>query len=354
MQRLKLPLLLFAAIATVFMACKKEPLRDAVEPTGILKTGERPSGKDCYKGVRIKCGMLSFTDQAHFQEVYDCLEAAYEAHLDGFEAQYGYLSEDDYNDMADQLGFVDEQPLIDFEEALGFTSWRADYDLALNIYMDAGGDPELFTRPYLFGDAIAGTLRNKHGAVMINGRIFLLDDQYRAWSFCFCEMYEAYLANPSAFEDIEEDDCVGRQKTEYQGSGFTCRNHWKSCWWENIGDDRKVNQNLSFYYGSPSPGGSTQAMVEMRAFKKKWGKWRLRRIWMKVRVSGVSRDIQCDQKDNSFLRDKGYRWNRRIWRIQGWGEERTFIDDEIKGQFWYTTSGTTNNRSLNHLYNGCN
>jgi len=52
--------------------------------------------------------MLYFNSAAQYQEVYDCLEAAYDAHIDAFEAQWGHLSEDDYNDMADLLGFVDE------------------------------------------------------------------------------------------------------------------------------------------------------------------------------------------------------------------------------------------------------
>ena len=313
----------------------------------------KANGSECDKDVTMECGMLSFEDQAQFQEVYDCLEAAYDAHLDAFEAQYGYLSEDDYNDMADQLGFVDEQPLRDFEMAMGFDSWLAHYDAALDAFMDAGGDPEQFTQPNLFGDPIAGTLRNKDGAVMMGGRIFLVDPSGRAWQFCSCEVYQTYLADPSAFENVEDDECVTRPKTEYQGAGYTCRNHWKNCWWVNIDSDRKVNQNLSFYYGSPGSIGSTQAMSEMRAFKKRWGKWRLRRMWLKVQVFGVTRDTECYEKDGGFSRDKGFRWNRRIWRIQGWGENRTFIDGDIRGQFWFP-GGNTNSRVLDHLYNGCN
>lgn len=65
----------------------------------------KSGGSDCTRSVRVVCGMLYFNDRGHFDEVYNCLLAAYEAHMDAFEAQWGDLSEDDYNDMADQLGF---------------------------------------------------------------------------------------------------------------------------------------------------------------------------------------------------------------------------------------------------------
>ena len=68
--------------------------------------------------------MLSFVDHAQFEAAYNCLEAASEDHLDAFETSYGHLSEDDYNAMADAIGFVEEQPLIDCESTLSFTTYR--------------------------------------------------------------------------------------------------------------------------------------------------------------------------------------------------------------------------------------
>jgi hypothetical protein len=243
--------------------------------------------------------------------------------------------------------------LNDFESSIGFTSYRSVYTANLNAWLDNFGDPQDFGQDNQFGDEIQGTLYNPNGAVIINGTIYMIDHSGQAWEFCNCEMYELFLQDPAAFENIQ-DPCVVKPKNEFQGSGQTCWDHWKNCWWENISSDRKVNQNLSFYYGPPSNPGSTQAMVEQRAFKKKWGKWRLRRIWMKVRVHGVARGSNCDVRDQGFSRDKGYDLRRRIWRIQAWFEQRTFINNEVHGQFWYTWSGTQNNRTLDKYYNGCN
>lgn len=359
MRQLPLPLLFMAALISVFMACKKEVTLESTD-RGVVKDdlsgGDvRPGVRGCMERVRLECGMLSFADQDHYQLVYDCLEAAYEAHLDGFEAQYGYLSEDDFNDMADQLGFVDEQPLIDFEGVLGFTSWRAQYDAALDAFIDAGGDPEQFGQADLFADVVSGTLHNEHGAVMIAGVIYLIDRHYRAWSFCSCEKYEGYLADPTNFENIEDDDCVDRPKTEFEGLGFTCRDHWKSCWWESLSNDRKVNQTLSFYYGAPSPVGRTVAQAAMKGFKYKYRfnrGWRFwpHRIRMKVIVEGLWRSTECREQflfDNS----KGFRVRKQMWVNRGPAAHYTFVDGEIKGRYWYP--GSSNSRDLYHTYSGC-
>jgi hypothetical protein len=88
--------------------------------------------------------MLSFVDTTHYRIVFDCLEAEYNAHVNAFGSANASLSEDDFNDLADQLGFVDEQPLIDFEQQLGFPSYRRWYENELEQWFDNGGDPESF------------------------------------------------------------------------------------------------------------------------------------------------------------------------------------------------------------------
>ena len=74
MKRLSLPLLFVAAMASVLVACKKEPIQTANPSFGAAKSGEKPSAKDCYEGVKMECGMLAFQNDTHFQEIYDCLK----------------------------------------------------------------------------------------------------------------------------------------------------------------------------------------------------------------------------------------------------------------------------------------
>lgn len=69
MERLPLPLLFLAAITSVVIACTKDPVQEPAHPLGAAKEGEDPGGRDCHKGENFECGMLSFTDHAHFCEV---------------------------------------------------------------------------------------------------------------------------------------------------------------------------------------------------------------------------------------------------------------------------------------------
>ncbi len=95
--------LAIALLVGLGLGCTKEPvpIKGGAALGGVTKHG----GADCVEGVTMECGMLSFASQQDFTTVYDCLEAAYEAHLDGFEAQYGYLSED-----GNQLVFASDRP----------------------------------------------------------------------------------------------------------------------------------------------------------------------------------------------------------------------------------------------------
>lgn len=175
MRRLPLPLLFLVAIASVFIACHKE-VRETLPGTSADQVHAKSDVNTCMVKVEFQCGMLSFQTSQHFQEVYDCLSEAYESHLNDFEDQYGYLSEDDYNAMSDQLGFVDEQPLIDFETAFGFTSYRANLAAVESAFLAGGGDPE-FGPESVFEDEVMEAMVNTHGAVMVGGRINMVNEQ---------------------------------------------------------------------------------------------------------------------------------------------------------------------------------
>lgn len=290
MQRLPLSLLFFAAVATVFIACKKEPLREAVDQTGIVKSGERPSGKDCYKGVRIECGMLSFTDQAHFQEVYDCLEAAYEAHLDGYEAQYGYLSEDDYNDMADQLGFVDEQPLIDFEGALGVTSYRAHLAALEDAWLANGAIDS--SNPLLndvFVDDILATLFNKDGAVMVGGVINYWAPNGDIYQIAEgdCTLYDCIRLDPS------QCDLTNVRLKHHNDSDSLCGPHYavedSTVYFD--GNNRKVFWLMKFHHtgGGFGPwGGQHMFRSQIWSYRRKNGGWRKRKVSLAEQLQGIA------------------------------------------------------------------
>lgn len=199
-------LVVLCSFLLLALGCSKEPV-DAVKVSqgGVGVT--KHSGADCIKeGLTIECGMLSFATQQDFTDLYDCLEAEYEAHLDDFETSWGYLSEDAYNDTADYFGFVDEQPLIDFEQALSFASAREALAYAEEQFLLGGGHPSnspVLTSPY--DDNIMATLLNVNGAVMIDGVIHVIDAEGNQWTFCSCNLYEQWLQDPNSIDP--EDDC---------------------------------------------------------------------------------------------------------------------------------------------------
>lgn len=120
---------LFTVYSTVVLiviaGCKKDRMTQNSSSTNQLINDRERGGNDCFEGVKVVCGhILKFNDLQHFQDVYDCLEQAYETWNDDFESQHSLLSDDDYNDYCDSIGFEDDQPLIDFESALNFYSYR--------------------------------------------------------------------------------------------------------------------------------------------------------------------------------------------------------------------------------------
>lgn len=293
MLRVPLPLLFIAAITTVVVACKKEPLREPPNQLGAAKHGERASGNDCAKKVKQECGMLTFANHTDFQQVYNCLEAAYEAHLDAFETQYGYLSEDDYNDMADQLGFVDEQPPIDFEGALGFTTYRSLQAGAEDAWLSAGGDPG--SGPFatnLFDDEIMETLMNEKGAVMIGGVVYLTLEDGSVLEFCSCTLYEQYLQDPSSVNP--NDPCITYNKTLYVGNGTCCKSYQKEKGGAQYDSgSKKITWTLLFEYNQFWDNG--RAFAKIRHWRYRNGTWRPRRADLLARAYGIYSHTDCKE-----------------------------------------------------------
>lgn len=111
---------LFVWTILALLSCQKDRLDTSAAPSSMLQR----HGSSCASGVRLACGgrILEFTDTAHYQAVYDCLEVEYQAHQDWALGQYGLLDDEAYNDILDSIGFNDDEPLEEFEQCLGFSS----------------------------------------------------------------------------------------------------------------------------------------------------------------------------------------------------------------------------------------
>lgn len=267
---------------------------------------------------------------------YDCLETAYEAHLDAFEAQYGYLSEDDYNDMADQLGFVDEQPFIDFESALGFDSYRALQAAAEDAWLDTGGDPS--TGPFatnLFDDEIMETLMNEKGAVMIGGVIHLTLADGSVIEFCSCELYEQYLQDPSSVD--LNDPCITVNKTMYYGDGTCCKSYQKEKDGDVYDTGKRITWTLLFEYNHHLDIARSYAKI--RHWRWRNGKWRPRRADLLARAEGIYSHTDCKQ-GSTYTKTKAKK--RKTLKATYWhwlpATIITFKTGEAKGYWEYPQS----------------
>jgi len=288
--------------------------------------------------------MLSFADQVHFRHVYDCLETAYEAHLDAFGAQYGYLSEDDYNDMADQLGFVEEQPLIEFEGAIPFNSYRAAFAAQEEVWLANGGDPEFGPdASNRFEDDLEATLMNSDGAVMIGGVIHLTTADGRVIEFCSCAMYERYLLDPASVDP--NDPCVTFHKNLYYGNGACCRSYQM----DKGGDEydqgsRKITWTLLFEYNNTWDVSRTFAKI--RHWRWRNGRWKARSAEMLAQVPGTYSTVDCREGGtcNASKEKKRRTLKATYWH---WQPQTiiTFKTGEANG-YWEYPQGNTLSHSL--------
>ncbi|HRH70388.1 MAG TPA: hypothetical protein PLB89_12850 [Flavobacteriales bacterium] len=81
---------------------------------------------------------------------------------------------------------------------------------ALYAFLAAGGDPE-FGPESVFEEEVMEAMVNKDGAVMVGGRINMVDMNGDVISFCDCTTYEHYIADPASVDP--NDTCIVVTKT---------------------------------------------------------------------------------------------------------------------------------------------
>ena len=115
--------------------------------TLFLNTNKGRSCDMYYSLIQNNENVLEFRDTQHFNSVLECLEASVEAYNDAFEAIYGSLTDDEVDIVEQQIGFYEDQPLLDFENKLGFYSLRKKIEgeeeiLLANDALDDENDPD--------------------------------------------------------------------------------------------------------------------------------------------------------------------------------------------------------------------
>ena len=341
-------LLAAVATATVFAACRKETLDPVVR-----QVGGAPKDEGCDFNVSVECGMLSFTDAAHFDEILDCLDARYEANLEWLEQEYGSLDDDQFDDAVEQLGWNEDNAIIDFLAGLGFTSYWSHYETALNQFLEQGGEPWNFGMPDPFSTPTSAALRNKYGAVMIGGIIYVTMPNGNELTFCSCEAYELYTVDPSGYVLDPNDPCVGLiEKQTFTGNnGFECSDYWKMCHWNNYISNKNMKVKLIFEY---SASDGTAAEARQDSWKKRSnGRWKRHYTKLRPRIDGKSGTIECVFR-GSFTKERPQRRARtRTSGVKWPGQHHTFRNLEVSGTYNWAGGSYTDAITLDWTQSVC-
>lgn len=185
--------MLLAAVLAFSASCSKD--KDMPSPNGstspVKKTraafrSDITNWSQCTESVDLACGsFLTFRDENHFFEVYDCLERAYNHWNDSIDNAYANYTDDDYNDLWEANGWDEDQQLVDFENFYAHQSKRkALFDMEELWLTDPNSypDPDDYD---IFEDHIMNTLWSSNMNIKIgnnlihifpNGRILIVDN----------------------------------------------------------------------------------------------------------------------------------------------------------------------------------
>ena len=283
---------------------------------------------DCWKTIRQKCGgVLEFATRADYQTMYDCVEARHEAYLDSFETAHSTLTDDAFSDLADSIGWVDEQILIDFEAYQSFNSYRKKMAAREAVWLAAGADPATSPDNYnVFDDDIEETLRSRDGAIIIDDTLYVTDSLDQEWIVPGASCVElALILNGGGSQEY---------KRIYVGSdGQLCCDHDKEFGFYYYDNNKKmVKFKLRFNHASYH----TKAIAKMKMYRKKsiWHKYRAKIHVKSWGDFGVFSADKCDDL-NAYAITKGIKRRRHLRVAYKWDGAFTFKTGNAKGTFTY-------------------
>jgi len=332
--RISLGLAFLLALVVALNSCKKEVAENIGQADSSVTTGdfgsrlnkstidsrsESQSCDDLLSEVELVDGMLRFNDFEHFQSVQQCLEDALEAHNQAFEDQYGYLPDNELNDLIEEIGFDEFQPLSQFEQSKSFYSLRNMINAQVVEWLnhpelDFDNDPNDQANV----SAVVQSLLNTQGKIMIDGKVYDINDE-------------------SNETGTPENTCVSIAKTEQE---YTHNDH-----------KFKLTLRLRFPWQRYA---SVQTDIHSYQRKASGNNWRLFRTQLNVGVGGDVRDVLCERNTGnipmSFRNRRGTSLTVEIGSHQfpviliPTPSYTRIGSCEISGQGW--ASSATNNQQL--------
>lgn len=316
-------------------ACQKEPTT-----TGpATAQGGAPKSSPCTGSVKWACSgtILAFDDQAAFQTTYDCLLNEYETWNDWLETTYGYLNDDDYNDMLNSLGYVEDQPLMDFEQDLSFNSYRAKFYALEDQWLAAGADDNDDPDDECWiDDPILATITSEFGAFMIGTTIYWVspDGTWYEVADSDCGALAHLMSDP-------ENPPAGTLKIEVECE-FECACHKVAKNVETNGSYKKAKQKVTHNCGGYAYNPEHGAV--QKSYKKYlglfWGRFKTDQHVDLVATPYSSQCVAATPYDETTGNDRRWRFAPEPVEFQTPTDNGCMDDGETCARFWiYGGSG---------------
>ena len=329
----------FLGLISIFMlSCNNEDntieKQDAPAEAKIKLVSFQSNGENA-RGGTLSSNMLEFENWQDFEETANMLDQQVEVYDDAFVAQYNNLTLDQLNDKEVEVKFNNQQPLINFENSIGFTnSLRKRFNTENEIYLndevlDESKNPNL-TLAFSNGEL---SLVNDKQQVKIGNEVFAFNQNGYVSISQDYENNLVLLASNSPTLASQTGVTVANSNTNNSCSG------WKATGTPHPYASDKFAQRVAKIRSVPSFTKTEKMTIHYE--KRRRNRWREARTRQSVDIAHNLSDINCNKLGkagykpmNTYKKKK-----RRDIHLSEWGNPR------LKAENGGGLSG-------NHKYNG--
>ncbi len=302
-------------LATIFMfGCSKETTNEQLSNDSYSSV-KLITLSDGSKTSITSITMLEYTTTDAYDSTIKSLEQQMETLDDAFLAQYGYLNDSLLNEKEEEVRFIYQQPLIDFENSLNFTNSMRQFFIVEeenwldNDILDFANDP---SNTYVFSIAEMAML-NKNGEVKIGTSLLkLVKDGFV--EFIDGDINKLIRFNNGDMTVLDEPNVITNLD---EGSRSANCKSWKG---KDVYDPyaykKKVKMHVHFH-AYPWKGTSE---AQITSYKKRGSKWKKYRMSLGVANQSYFYDSDCStvkaQEWSGWERKKRKSINKRVRR---WG-----------------------------------
>ena len=218
---------------------------------------------DVIKSVGFDGTMLVFNDGQQFTNVMHCLEQQVDDHGEAFDSQTDGMTDDQATTYAESIGFDEDQPLVNFENGLGFYSLRTKIAADLvqwlnNPVLDDNTDPD----NHVIIDDVLRALLNPAGRVKVGSTVY-----------DFTDLNSVNIPRP---EGLFECWMFGKNRNR-----------------KNYDNGKKQLRVKTSLVGVPFAGFSS-AKTKGVSYKFVNSKWKRHFTDLHLQLNGGARDFSCD------------------------------------------------------------